>query len=344
MSDSSSSSISEPVVRPHSALDRDAPSPLDTDVEDGHELQPGDVFAGWEVESLIGRGGMGTVYRVNRAGTKAALKILQPTYLANERYRQRFLFECQQLQTLNHPNIVRLLEFGTRGDVPYLTMELIEGTDLHTLVEERGPLPWEQATRLVLTIARGLEFARRRGLIHRDIKPENVLLQRKGRLARAKIVDFGLIKQITSEHGDENLLTLQPQDWFGVMDRFQAHMDRVLQRDWSRRRTDLEIREVLRELRDVLYTAKRIELPQDSDTSYRHRGGKATGRTGRIGQVRRSSTSGRRTTTNGRGRTRALGLTQDGECLGTPYFMAPEMWLEVPADHRADIFSLGVTW
>jgi len=142
----------------------------------------------------LGRGGMGVVYRAldERDGRQVALKaLLELDALGLERFRR----EATLLQDLEHPNLVRVLDVHLDPPVPYLACELVEGQTLAERVARDGPLPWEEAVRLVRQVAAGLAEAHARGLLHRDVKPANVLLAPGG----PKLADFGAVKAFGQE-------------------------------------------------------------------------------------------------------------------------------------------------
>lgn len=142
----------------------------------------------------LGRGGAGVVYRAldERDGRQVALKTLtELDALGVERFRR----EATLLRDLEHPNLVRVLDVHLEPPVPYLACELVEGETLAERVARDGPLPWEEAVRLVREVAAGLAEAHARGLLHRDVKPANVLLAPEG----PKLADFGAVKDFGQE-------------------------------------------------------------------------------------------------------------------------------------------------
>ncbi len=162
----------------------------------GMTLAPGQEFAGrYEVEALLGRGGMGAVYRVrDRAlGETVALKLLT---LASDRALERFRGEVRLARKVTHPNVARIHDFGEVGEVRYLTMEYVEGRALDAILEEQGALDPIRAARIARDIAMGLEAAHEAGIIHRDLKPANVLLANEGRVV---LTDFGIARAMASE-------------------------------------------------------------------------------------------------------------------------------------------------
>ena len=150
------------------------------------------AFAHLEVIELIGRGGMGAVYKARQKslGRLVAIKILNPKHAANPRFAERFSREAQALAELNHPSIVTIHDFGQAGEFYFLLMEYVDGVNLRQAMEA-GRFTPEQALAVVPSICEALQFAHDHGIVHRDIKPENLLLDKTGRV---KIVDFGIAR------------------------------------------------------------------------------------------------------------------------------------------------------
>ncbi len=152
------------------------------------------------VESVLGEGGMGTVYRVRHAalGRAFALKVLRSDLATDAELSARFLQEAQATAAVKHPNVVAINDFGTLNDGrPYFVMELLEGVNLAQLVKA-GPLGARRAAQVALKVAAGLDAAHRAGVVHRDLKPENVFLQAPAAAAQGaaaeddvRVVDFG---------------------------------------------------------------------------------------------------------------------------------------------------------
>jgi serine/threonine-protein kinase len=152
---------------------------------------------GYAVESILGRGGMGVVYRARhlRLNRDVALKMLISGAWASAHERQRFLREAESVAGLRHANIVQLYDIGDFEGRPYFTMELIEGGSL--ALELAGkPRPARDAARFVATLARAVDVAHKSGIVHRDLKPANILLAADG---TPKIADFGLARRFDAE-------------------------------------------------------------------------------------------------------------------------------------------------
>jgi eukaryotic-like serine/threonine-protein kinase len=147
----------------------------------------------YSIESEIGRGGMGVVYRaVDPSGRPCALKLLKPELLPSSTARERFRREAAALSRLAHPGIVSVFDSGDDARGPFLAMELVDGETASALAAARGGrLSPTDAARLVRDAAEALEHAHARGVVHRDVKPSNVLVGRNG---RALVCDFGLAR------------------------------------------------------------------------------------------------------------------------------------------------------
>jgi serine/threonine protein kinase len=169
----------------------------------------GTVVGSYQVESLLGRGGMGVVYRAEdqRPGTrgrKVALKILAPELSSDERFRQRFERESQMAASLDHPNIVPVYEAGEVEGLLYIAMRYVEGEELRAFLQREGPPPPERALAIIGQVGAALDAAHARGLVHRDVKPGNILLipgDDPDGPPHVYLTDFGLTKRADSHSG-----------------------------------------------------------------------------------------------------------------------------------------------
>ncbi|MBL4844578.1 MAG: serine/threonine protein kinase [Planctomycetes bacterium] len=151
-----------------------------------------DLLPHREVEALIGRGGMGAVYRARdpRLGRRLAIKVLSAELAADPAFVERFAREARAVARLEHPNIVQIHQFVEDADLPYLELEFVSGKSLRELLTS-GPIRIARAREILRQVAAGLAYAHREGIVHRDVKPENVLVDEDGRV---RLVDFGLAK------------------------------------------------------------------------------------------------------------------------------------------------------
>ena len=158
-------------------------------------LEPGATFGGYRVESLVGRGGMGVVYRAIDLSLErpVALKLIAPELAEDERFRERFLREPRLAASLDHPNVIPIYEAGEHDGQLYLAMRYVEGSDLKAVLEREGKLGPERALAILAQVAGALDAAHRRALVHRDVKPANVLLDED---AHVYLTDFGITKQL----------------------------------------------------------------------------------------------------------------------------------------------------
>jgi eukaryotic-like serine/threonine-protein kinase len=148
------------------------------------------------VESVIGEGGIGRVYRARhvRMSRRYAIKVPFGELAYDPKVRQRFLHEAEATSRLSHPNVIGVVDVGeTPAGLLYMAMDLAEGVSLAQVVMEEGPLARGRVLRIVEQMAAGLGHAHARGLVHRDLKPENVILEREPDGSdRVRIVDFGI--------------------------------------------------------------------------------------------------------------------------------------------------------
>ena len=160
-------------------------------------------FPQLEILDVIGRGGMGAVYRARQRALNriVALKILSQDLADQPGFAERFQREAQTLAQLNHPNIVTVHEAGKNGPHYFLLMEFVEGTDLRTAMRTHALEPF-QALEVVQHICSALQYAHEQGVVHRDIKPENILLDKAGKV---KIADFGLAKLLKTDNNNQSL-------------------------------------------------------------------------------------------------------------------------------------------
>src|SRR5437660_2256735 len=142
----------------------------------------GESFGGYAIESLLGRGGMGTVYlaRHDRLGRNVALKLIAPELAHDEDFRARFLRESQLAASLDHPNVIPIYDADEVDGVLYLAMRYVNGPSLQALIRERGRLPPVETLKIAEQIGGAPDAAHRARLVHRDVKPANILVAEPG--------------------------------------------------------------------------------------------------------------------------------------------------------------------
>jgi len=165
----------------------------------------GTRLAGYQLQALLGRGGMGVVYLAEQTGPhrQVALKLLLDPATASEGFRTRFLRESELAAAIDHPNVLPVYDAGETDGVLWIAMRYVDGIDLAALLAREGPLAPQQALAIGGQVAGGLDAAHARGLVHRDVKPGNVLLavEEGGAVAHAYLADFGLTKRIGGARG-----------------------------------------------------------------------------------------------------------------------------------------------
>ncbi|BDC51080.1 hypothetical protein F183_A33960 [Bryobacterales bacterium F-183] len=149
------------------------------------------VAGRYRILGMLGKGGMGEVYRATdlTLGQSVALKFLIRGAANNEKWLERFHGEVRIARQISHPNVCRVYDIGEDDDVPFLSMEYVDGDDLATLLVGIGRLPAEKATEIARKICAGLAAAHDKGVIHRDLKPHNIMMTKRGEIL---ITDFGL--------------------------------------------------------------------------------------------------------------------------------------------------------
>jgi serine/threonine-protein kinase len=155
----------------------------------------------YTLEGEIGRGGMGVVYRARDESLKrrVAIKVLPPELAFQGDIRERFKREAQTAGGLLHPNIVPIYSVGEAAGIVYFVMGYVDGESISGRVKRKGPLPFDEARRIMKEVADALGAAHAVSIIHRDIKPDNILLE--GTRGRAMVTDFGIAKAISQSSG-----------------------------------------------------------------------------------------------------------------------------------------------
>jgi len=162
------------------------------------------LSANYELESEVGRGGMGIVYcaKDRRLKREIAIKVLPPELSFRADIRQRFLREAETAAQLNHPNIVPIYTVEERDNLVYFVMAYIKGDNLGQRLQQHGPIPPVEVRRILREVADALAYAHNRNVIHRDIKPDNIIIDEE--TGRAMVTDFGIARALT-DSGDSRL-------------------------------------------------------------------------------------------------------------------------------------------
>ncbi len=163
-------------------------------------LSPGSTIAGYEVEAVVGSGGIGILYRARqlRLDRPVALKLVDAEVARQPVVRERLRREARTVAALDHPNIVPLYEAGEEDGTLYIATRWVDGTELGAVIRRDGPLEPRRAARIAAQIASALEVAHEQGLLHRDVKPSNMILTSEDHVY---LTDFGLTKRADSASG-----------------------------------------------------------------------------------------------------------------------------------------------
>jgi hypothetical protein len=167
------------------------------------ELAAGDEFAGYRIESRLGRGGMGILYLAVEPGLerRVALKLIAPEAAADAVFARRFAEESRIAASIEHPNVVPIYAAGEERGVPWIAMRYVAGSDLGRRIAREGRLGPAQAVALIAQIGNGLDAIHAAGLVHRDVKPANVLLSGDPGSEHAYITDFGVARNVATQSG-----------------------------------------------------------------------------------------------------------------------------------------------
>ncbi|HKY06060.1 MAG TPA: ankyrin repeat domain-containing protein [Blastocatellia bacterium] len=321
----------------------------------------------YQLDKLLGQGGMGAVYLATHLGTKrpVALKVIAPQFMANEEFVERFKREAEATGRLRHPNVVNVTDFGFTNIGPskiaYLVMEYLDGGTLGDMLKARGRLPLEVVVDIVEQIALAVDNAHQQGVIHRDLKPDNIWIEpdRRGGY-NVKVLDFGLAKLGDPGAGldqeerpataRENLTRTNLSGGTDTMRAVGVTAPHFRDTQYGGA-TDLEAATQIQtatvtddlageEKTAVLDPAATdpSPLPEADDIEATRM---MPDKTGEQARTRGVSPSGTREIYD-LSTSSAAGLTRVGSVLGTPLYMSPEQCRGEALDARSDIYSLGV--
>ncbi|MCE9584918.1 MAG: serine/threonine protein kinase [Planctomycetes bacterium] len=192
-----------------SPLEGAVPGPITVPPDDGKTtmyLKPGTVIQGVVIETVLGQGGMGVVYKGRQVGLDrpVALKVMSDRLAGDADFVKRFEKEAKAMAALSHANIVAVYNYGVDNGRCFIVMEHVDGANLRLILREKK-LTAAEALRIVPQLCDALEYAHSEGVVHRDIKPENILIDKKGRV---KITDFGLAKMVEPGRTDHTVTGL----------------------------------------------------------------------------------------------------------------------------------------
>jgi len=159
-------------------------------------LEVGVTLGGrYRIESVLGKGGMGAVYRATdiELDRDVAIKVIRPELAEDPRALQRFKQEIILAREVTHRNVVRIFDLGQADGIKFISMEYIDGKDLHAILGERGALPVEEAVGIIEQVCLALDAAHQEGVVHRDLKPHNVMIDSAGRVV---VMDFGIARSV----------------------------------------------------------------------------------------------------------------------------------------------------
>ncbi|HUB50644.1 MAG TPA: protein kinase [Terracidiphilus sp.] len=192
-------SAEEPTLPPGAPVRLTGVTDITISGAQGAALQPGSIFANrYQIIKILGEGGMGAVYKARdiELARDVALKVIRPELSNNPEILERFKQELILARQVTDRNIIRIFDLGEAAGIRFITMEYVEGQNLHQLLKQQGKLPIAEAVNIMEQVAAGLSAAHREGIIHRDLKPGNIMRDVNGRVV---VMDFGLARTISGD-------------------------------------------------------------------------------------------------------------------------------------------------
>ncbi len=306
----------------------------------------------YRVDTLLGRGGMGAVYRATHLGTgrPVALKIIAPELMGRHDSVERFRREARAMGLLRHPNVVDVTDFdvwrGELGPIAYLVMEFLDGMSLRQLLDREGALPLQAVVEILEQVCVAMEKAHQGGVLHRDLKPDNIWLEPNDLGGyTVKVLDFGLARMASGQgdstsssreegHAGTDLSSGASQ---GAEPVVVAEEESTLLKEPASRADDATL------IREDEVTLIRQEEPQESiRTLIRDSNGQSDEATWQSDGTTIREIAGTENSATDPIPEGDEMLTRAGSLLGTPVYMSPEQCRGEEIDARSDIYSLGV--
>ncbi len=298
------------------------------------EWTPPDEFDEYRLVRLLGGGSMGQVFLAHDRLLDRAVAIKFLTSVTSENARERFVIEARAAARIQHPNVMGIYRVGELDEHPYLVTEYIRGKSLSEL---DMPMPWQEVLELAIGLARGLATAHRQGVLHRDIKLANAILSEETN--EVKLVDFSLAKLEV----DAEAIISEGEAKSRERQKAKVPIERLSDRPDPRN-------PVTSSHKSLAALAKKNEfdatisvdefqredtvdraLPQEPEAASQSGGG-----------LHRSALLESAAKLEGDWRHGPSALTQSGSLVGTPHYMAPELWNTEPASRESDIYAMGV--
>jgi serine/threonine protein kinase len=178
----------------------------------------------FEILEEVGRGGMASVYKAvqKNLNRTVALKVIHKNLVHYKEFLERFHREAQLSASLNHPNIVTIYDQGSENGIHYISMEYLEGLDLHHMIRDKGRLSTEESINIISPVAEALDYAHTKGIIHRDIKSSNIIITSDG---RAILTDFGIAHAVTATKLTQSGMIIGTPDYMSPEQAISGQVD-----------------------------------------------------------------------------------------------------------------------